>query len=591
MKPVDACRFTPRVEALEGRWLPSNYRLSPVVPNIDTVEAAHLAQVIQLGQQRGNLLNVFARAGDSITADRQFLVPLATPSIGADLAGDGSLNDTLNFFRSGIIGAQNSFSRTTTAAGLGWTSADVLASLPGELALTRASFVLIMVGTNDLIAGVPVDVFQQRLTAIAQTALNMGVVPVLSTIPDNLLAASFQERLPSFNQAIEDVAAALNVPVWNYWRALQKLPAFGLSAGGVHPSVSPTGGSDLTDTGLHFGYNVRNLTALQTLDKLKRILLQGAPPDLPNDAVGWAPLTHAIPVATGDTIGFQVRVLDAADRRTLFSFDPFPGYTGSVHVTTGDINGDGTPDLIATVGPGGPPHVKAFDGLTGSLIASFYAFDAGFRSGLNVTTADVNRDGRDDIIVCPETNGPAHVKVFTAESQPLASFYAFAPTFLGGAKVAAADVNRDGYAEIMVAAGRGGEGHVIVFDGLTLGVISSFFPFGAGYASDVSLAAGDFNGDGSAELAVGAGTGVPPTVTVFDPLNASVLASFLAYAPGYTGGVKLTTVDRGKGRSELVTASHSALTDMRIYNGFTAEPLDGFLLDEAGFRYGVSFGS
>ncbi len=81
----------------------------------------------------------------------------------------------------------------------------MLARMPGELTVTKPAFVLIMVGTNDISAGTPVEVFRSRLTAIAQTAINMGVVPVLSTIPNMVLAASLDAQQPTFNQAIEDV--------------------------------------------------------------------------------------------------------------------------------------------------------------------------------------------------------------------------------------------------------------------------------------------------------------------------------------------------------------------------------------------------
>lgn len=47
-----------------------------------------------------------------------------------------------------------------------------------------------------------------------------------------------------------------------------------------------------------------------------------------------------------------------------------------------------SPFFIATVGRGGPPHVKAFDGNTGALLASFYAFDATLASGLSAAAAD-----------------------------------------------------------------------------------------------------------------------------------------------------------------------------------------------------------
>ncbi|AMV28098.1 multifunctional acyl-CoA thioesterase I and protease I and lysophospholipase L1 [Gemmata sp. SH-PL17] len=584
-------RFPLHVEALEARWVPTAYTLTPVVPVVDAAMAARLSAVIQRGAAAGNQTNVFTRAGDSITFSNNFLIPLATPSMGVDLAGDGSLNDTLAYFRAGQIGGSNSFAHPSVAAVSGYKSADVLGLLPSELAVSRPAFVLVMVGTNDVAAGVPLDTFRQNLTRIAETALNMGVVPVLSTIPNSKFSAELERLQPSYNQVIEDVSEALRVPLWNYWRALQQLPNLGISADGVHPSVSPTGGGDLTEKGLQFGYNVRNLTALQTLDKLRRVLISGQSPDLPSDNQSWAPLTNALAVAAGDTTGFQVEVIDTTTRRTLFRFDPFPGFDGTVRVALADVNHDGVPDLIASVGPAGPPHVKVFDGQTGSLIASFYAFDAGLTTGLSLATGDVNRDGAADIIVCPEANAPAHVKVFSASGELLDSFLAFPSAFTGGGRVASGDVNRDGAADIIVTAGTGGQGHVMVFSGTDLGLLASFFAFGPAFAGALSVTAGDFDGDGAAEVAVAPSTaGYDPHVKVLRPLTEEVVSSFYAYDPGFRGGVQLATTGRN-GHRALVTATNTAAaTDIRILDAPSNGVLDAFFVYETGFRFGASLG-
>src|SRR5262249_46786042 len=56
---------------------------------------------------------------------------------------------------------------------------------------------------------------------------------------------------------------------------------------------------------------------------------------------------------------------------------PYPGYTGPVEVAVGDVNNDGTPDIITA--PAAHGHVKVFDGKTGNPlpgpIASFLAFN------------------------------------------------------------------------------------------------------------------------------------------------------------------------------------------------------------------------
>ena len=56
----------------------------------------------------------------------------------------------------------------------------------------------------------------------------------------------------------------------------------------------------------------------------------------------------------------------------------------------GDVNRDGTADIIAAAGPGGGPHVKIFDGATGALIREFFAYDSSFHGGVTVAAADVN---------------------------------------------------------------------------------------------------------------------------------------------------------------------------------------------------------
>ena len=51
-------------------------------------------------------------------------------------------------------------------------------------------------------------------------------------------------------------------------------------------------------------------------------------------------------------------------------------------VAAGDV--DGTPDIITGAGPGGGPHVKLFDGGTGSETYGLMAFDPAFRGGIFV---------------------------------------------------------------------------------------------------------------------------------------------------------------------------------------------------------------
>src|SRR5262249_59524454 len=59
-----------------------------------------------------------------------------------------------------------------------------------------------------------------------------------------------------------------------------------------------------------------------------------------------------------------------------FGLTPYGNFTGAVAVAVGDVNGDGTPDVITVAPVNG--HVKVFDGKTGNQlpgpIGSFFAF-------------------------------------------------------------------------------------------------------------------------------------------------------------------------------------------------------------------------
>ncbi|MGK4302062.1 FG-GAP repeat protein, partial [Klebsiella pneumoniae] len=82
-----------------------------------------------------------------------------------------------------------------------------------------------------------------------------------------------------------------------------------------------------------------------------------APPEL---------IPHGVNVvATGSDAGAapQVNVYNADTKALLFSLTPFdPNFTGGVRIAVGDVNGDGTPDIICAAGPGGGPNVVVVSG-------------------------------------------------------------------------------------------------------------------------------------------------------------------------------------------------------------------------------------
>lgn len=73
------------------------------------------------------------------------------------------------------------------------------------------------------------------------------------------------------------IAQSNDIPLWDYWSAMQVLPNTALSPDNVHPSYpSETDfaqAANFTGDNLQYGYVIRNLTALEVLDAVWRYVL------------------------------------------------------------------------------------------------------------------------------------------------------------------------------------------------------------------------------------------------------------------------------------------------------------------------------
>ena len=85
----------------------------------------------------------------------------------------------------------------------------------------------------------------------------------------------------------------------------------------------------------------------------------------------------------------------------FFAFDS--SLRNGTYLAVADVNGDGTAELVAGAGPGGGPRVTAFDafrlvrgGL--SVVNNFFAGDVNDRHGVRLGAADINSDGRPELL-------------------------------------------------------------------------------------------------------------------------------------------------------------------------------------------------
>ncbi|HTK74074.1 MAG TPA: FG-GAP-like repeat-containing protein [Gemmataceae bacterium] len=306
------------------------------------------------------------------------------------------------------------------------------------------------------------------------------------------------------------------------------------------------------------------------------------------------PTAHLYVVGAGVGGGPQVIAYDAVTGTIKYSFFAYDSaFRGGVRVATGDVTGDGYDDIVTSAGTGGGPHVKVFDGRTGQLVRSFMAYESTFTGGVYLAVGDLNGDGKAEIITGTGVGGGPVVKVWDGGSgQLLHVFAAYDPTFRGGVTVAAADVTGDGRADIITGTGPGGGPHVNVFDGTSLALYRQFMAFDSGFRGGVTVAAGDVNGDGRADVVTGAGPGGGPGVRVWDGNSFTVLADFFAFTPSFSGGVRVATADLdGNGRADLVVGSGSGMgAQIRAFQGQTLAALRTVSVFDPSFQGGVYVG-
>jgi hypothetical protein len=289
-------------------------------------------------------------------------------------------------------------------------------------------------------------------------------------------------------------------------------------------------------------------------------------PPLPPGVLGVAtPQDFAVAAAGG-----TVRLL-APDRTERFSVAPFGAdFAGEVRSAVADFNGDGVADLVAGTGPGRATRVVVLDGKDRHELFALDPFEASFTGGVFVAAGDVNGDGTPDLVVTPDEGGGPRVRVFSGNGfGQLADFLGIEdPDFRGGARPTLGDVNGDGRADLVIAAGFGGGPRVAAFDGTQLGptggpkLFGDFFAFEPGLANGVYVAAGDLDGDGFAEVVAGGGPGGGPRVAAFDgktlarTSTPAPRADFFAGDANARGGVRVAVKDLdGDGMLDLVTGA------------------------------------
>jgi len=244
---------------------------------------AGLRAVAARGEQQKD--DVFAKLGGSSVVSHAFLHCFR----GSDVAlGDhAELSDTVAFFAQGRAGGTSPFTRESLATHEGWSIRHGLTGRPTrvdqEVRAIAPRYAFALFGGNDVQARRP-RTFHRHLLRLVDALAQRGVIPILGSTMPRGDSSEMEEWANRYDEVSRAVAISRGFPYMDVHVVAATLPGDGLAHDGVHPNVYLEGGRsracDFSPDGVRFGQNIRNLLAIQTLDRLRRTLTAGeAPPD------------------------------------------------------------------------------------------------------------------------------------------------------------------------------------------------------------------------------------------------------------------------------------------------------------------------
>ncbi|NIS79180.1 MAG: hypothetical protein GTO14_02925 [Anaerolineales bacterium] len=252
-KPIPTPRPAPR----ENEWMEF-----PIIPEFTKTAR----KIYERGISRGNNTRAFSKVGDCQNVPSLFLGPFDDP-----LAYN--LGNQNIYLRSAIDWFAGSFSRESLAVRGGLNAASVLSPfwadpelcerdetpLECEYRIHNPSFAIINFETWWEKSA---HSYETYLREIIEITIDHDIVPIISTKADNL------EGDHSINATIVRLAVEYDIPIWNFWLAVQPLPNHGLHEDEFHLTYAQNFFDD--PQRMTAAWPWRNLTALQALDKVWR---------------------------------------------------------------------------------------------------------------------------------------------------------------------------------------------------------------------------------------------------------------------------------------------------------------------------------
>lgn len=254
---------TPKAPLKEDAWK----QMPPVPAAISDSMRAVYARGLALGNDPMH----FSVIGDCQNVSSYFLSVFDKP-------GEFSLGEEYAYLQPTIDYYQGSFSRKSLAVKGGFNVAAILSPLradpkscqqnesPLDCELRAWKPSVVFVSMETWWSEKPEEEYDKYMRRVIERILEKGVVPIIATKADNL------EGDHGINATIAHIAYDYNIPLWNFWAAVQLLPNHGLSSDHFHLTFARNFFDD--PVRMKSAWPWRNLTALQTLDMVRRGLAE-----------------------------------------------------------------------------------------------------------------------------------------------------------------------------------------------------------------------------------------------------------------------------------------------------------------------------
>ncbi len=260
--------------------------------------------------------------------------------------------------------------------------------------------------------------------------------------------------------------------------------------------------------------------------------------------------------------GAFARIFNAGGQQKRTGFFAYESaHRGGLQVIRFDTDGDGQRETLVA----NETHVWIYKP-DGSLYVSFAPYGETYKKGINISVGDIENDGTIEIVTGTENGGGPHVRVFNKDGVLInPGFFAYAKNFRGGVNVSIGDLNGDKIKEIICGAGFGGGPHVRVFkkDGTLIN--PGFFAYDNKFRGGVNVSVADVDGDRVDEIVTGPGLGGSPLARVYNK-DGKKLSEFYVFDKKEKRGLEIMASDiDGDGKAEVIGLT----TDVFTLSSFT----------------------